>query len=565
MNRVNTTHVVRESEHADILRVGEPRLELPEPEVAGVVDGALPADTDGTTLTVNYLKTAKGDVVIYEWVGSKTGTATDSVKLTSFTAGQPVPFAIKVELIKANEGGTVSASYFIEREAGGTSYSNPLVFNIDTGFATPEITSVKDPNGKEIPNGNFISDDNVILTGNATQGLNVEIFDRATSIGIVKVNASGLWSTPVSDLTIGPHSLTAKGLYEGNPISAARIFTVASIPTIEFVKDSKGIDITNNGFTVDTRATLSGKAHGNQEVEIFNGTHSEGKTSVSPDGSWSHTLTNLAQKVHNLTANALNGSGYISSPWSFTVTAELEPSFTSIKDSNGVDVPHRGSTVDTSVNLTGIAAKRQVVNVRDNTESKGRPIADPVTGIWNLVVSDLSLGTHDFTVKAEYGGELESPAWSLTVLKGVSGSEDFERAQVGIIPYNVQITLPSGLKYIFTELQPHAHRPGIANDPLPEVRKYLYTGSPVMSRYDLGGVAKRVKFIYRHSNATENRVIFYDNTGTVIHSQFLQQNTWLTPKTVDFQTDKNCAYFTLRTVNHSGVAGIGVTDITWYQ
>jgi hypothetical protein len=266
-----------------------------------------------------------------------------------------------------------------------------------------------------------------------------------------------------------------------------------------------------------------------------------------------------------LTANALNGSGYISAPWSFTVTAELEPSFTSIKDSNGVDVPHRGSTVDTSLNLTGIAAKGQMVNVRDNTESKGRPIADPVTGVWNLVVSDLSHGAHDFTVKAEYGGELESPAWSFTVLKGVSGSEDFERAQVGIIPYNVQITLPSGLKYIFTELQPHAHRPGIANDPLPEVRKYLYTGSPVMSRYDLGGVAKRVKFIYRHSNATENRVIFYDNTGTVIHSQFLQQNTWLTPKTVDFQTDKNCAYFTLRTVNHSGVAGIGVTDITWYQ
>ncbi|WP_414870767.1 hypothetical protein, partial [Pseudomonas sp. IT-347P] len=48
------SRAVRESIHTEVLQVGEPRLELPEPEVAGVVDGVLPADTDGTTLTVVY-------------------------------------------------------------------------------------------------------------------------------------------------------------------------------------------------------------------------------------------------------------------------------------------------------------------------------------------------------------------------------------------------------------------------------------------------------------------------------------------------------------------------------
>ncbi|MBF6037230.1 hypothetical protein H8F23_28630, partial [Pseudomonas sp. P155] len=36
------TRAIRESIHSDILRVGEPRQELPQPEVAGVVDGVLP-------------------------------------------------------------------------------------------------------------------------------------------------------------------------------------------------------------------------------------------------------------------------------------------------------------------------------------------------------------------------------------------------------------------------------------------------------------------------------------------------------------------------------------------
>jgi len=145
-NRVNATHAIRESLHLAPLRVGEPRLELPEPKVDGVVDGVLPPDWPGTTLTVEYRNTVKDDVVTYEWVGSKTGTATDGVKLNSFTAGEPVPFNIKAELIKGNEGGTVAASYSIKRAAGGTSFSNALTFSV--GLAL----DLKPPHIQEAPN-----------------------------------------------------------------------------------------------------------------------------------------------------------------------------------------------------------------------------------------------------------------------------------------------------------------------------------------------------------------------------------------------------------------------------
>ncbi|VVN64502.1 hypothetical protein PS718_00003 [Pseudomonas fluorescens] len=134
MNRVNQTHAIRESIHAEILQIGEPRLGLPEPKVDGVADGALPADTNGTNLTMEYRGTAKGDEVTYHWIGSNTGEASDSVILSSFTAGQPLQFPIKAELIKANEDGTVSASYSIKRATGETSYSDAFEFRVGSAM-----------------------------------------------------------------------------------------------------------------------------------------------------------------------------------------------------------------------------------------------------------------------------------------------------------------------------------------------------------------------------------------------------------------------------------------------
>ncbi|ROO12065.1 hypothetical protein BK673_07035 [Pseudomonas fluorescens] len=131
------TRAVRESIHTDILRVGEPRLELPEPEVAGVVNGVLPADTAGTTATVTYTKTVSGDEVFMFWLGSITDEYADSIKLNEFTAGQRVPFPIPAAVIKGNEGGTVEARYHIVRAAGGTSYSDTLTFSVGVALENP--------------------------------------------------------------------------------------------------------------------------------------------------------------------------------------------------------------------------------------------------------------------------------------------------------------------------------------------------------------------------------------------------------------------------------------------
>lgn len=568
MNCVNATHAVRESEHADILRVGEPRLELPEPEVAGVVDGALPADTDGTTLTVNYLKTAKGDVVIYEWVGSKTGTATDSVKLTSFTAGQPVPFAIKVELIKANEGGTVSASYSIEREAGGTSYSNPLVFRIGAALENPlpvahlpqatgsganvtlapldaktgvkvvvhysgmkashfiQLTMTGKPDvgsppiaGKpgldsgsveflippealaanignaattftlnyEVTQGSLkipslsltvtvtplpaseldklsilqaVGDELDIskLTAGATVSAGVWAFIMAGQpvwLVLMGTNAQGeqhnlvVWKVPGAAVNAGWISAGKfnqgvfydyfKELADGSdlelhfkaaltssqveadaivaPVKIYRIKAVADVkPVIASVIDSKGIAIPQDGLTVDTNITLSGTAAPNREIEIYhNGETTGGRAPVDAQGKWIQALVGVPQGAFDLKCVARYGSNLESTEWKIVVTPMVIPSITSIKDSKGVEIPAGGTTVETSVTLTGIASKGQKVDVRDGEVSKGKAPVDPTTGVWTLVVPGLIAALYSFTAKAEYGAGTVSAPRTLTV------------------------------------------------------------------------------------------------------------------------------------------------------
>jgi hypothetical protein len=471
MNYVNATHAVRESLHADILQVGEPRLELPEPHVAAVVDGALPADTNGTTLTVNYLDTLKDDEVFYEWNGSKVDDG-DSVTLTSLTAGQPVSFDIKAEYIKGNEGGTVSARYSIKRAEGGTSYSNALEFSVGAEQVTPVITSVK---------------------------------------------------------------------------------------------DSKDVDIPQNGLTVDPNVKLSGTATPNLDILIFNnGVSTGGRATADAQGNWNRNLTGLALGECNLTAVAQYGSGYVSAAWKVIVTPEVTPTITSIKDGKGEEIPHGGSTLETSLTLKGTASNGQKVQVLDGSDIKGEAVADRTTAIWELDISALSAGAHSFTAKSLYGTGQSSDTRTLTIHKAVSGHEDWELAPLGNIAFDTPMKLPSGLILTVTKINHMASTPAIHTpNEAPGLGRTMATGSWTICRFEFGGLAKKIKIIYRLSNAPDNYIAFSDGNSN-IHIEYLAPGTFLEPRTISLDIGKYCSHFNLLIFN-VGVRGTSVTDITWSQ
>ncbi|MGU9850926.1 hypothetical protein ACU680_09025 [Pseudomonas koreensis] len=89
----------------------------------------------------------------------------------------------------------------------------------------PVITSLKDSKGAEIPNGGTTSATAVELSGLAPAADTVEIFDNAAVKGRVTANAAGDWLFHLTGLSVGVHSITAKG--EAGT-SAAHRFTVVA-------------------------------------------------------------------------------------------------------------------------------------------------------------------------------------------------------------------------------------------------------------------------------------------------------------------------------------------------
>lgn len=475
MNRANATHAIRESIHAEPLQVGEPRLELPEPKVDFVVDGVLPPDIAGTTLTVLYRNTVKDDEVFREWQGSKTGPDSDSIKLTSFTAGQEVPFPISAELIKGNEGGTVKASYSIKWADGRpTSFSNALEFSVGT------VLDLTPPRLKEAPDDISLDpiaakDALTALVNYSGMALNDEIV--VTFTGAPGSPAGGSYTAPAK-------KVQALGVQEIALVNSVVAFNLGKAVSVSYTVKRGGnaplpstarqlvvlalrLDLSNvpkilqaenggDGPTLNLAAISTATIHApnwplialRQYVWLrFKGTLANGTvydkliwqapTSITNPawltGFYEYNLTaawlnELKGLKHGSTFSlefkaALGGSQVEAEAQTFPLrtytlntVADEKPLITKAEDSKGVEIPQADITVDTTVKLTGSAAKGQQVQVRDGTTIKGEPVAHATTGIWEWTMITLSVSAHSFTAKALYGSGLESTARTLTIV-----------------------------------------------------------------------------------------------------------------------------------------------------
>ncbi|WP_454846382.1 hypothetical protein [Pseudomonas farris] len=296
-----------------------------------------------------------------------------------------------------------------------------------TALVAPTISSARgSSSGDEISNGGTTVETSVTLTGTASKGQKVDVLDGAVSRGQPTADpTTGIWTLVVSGLSVALHSFTAKALYGSGAVSAAWTLTVTALvaPTISLVKGSpSGVEIPNDGTTVETSVTLTGTASKGQKVDVLDGAVSKGQPTADPTtGIWTLVVSGLSVAPHSFTAQALYGSGAVSAAWTLTVTALVAPTISSVKGSpSGVEIPNGGTTVETSVTLTGTASNGQKVDVLDDTVSKGQPIADLTTGIWTLLVTGLSVTAHSFTAKALYGsGQVSTPARILTIRAAV--------------------------------------------------------------------------------------------------------------------------------------------------
>ncbi|WP_339490410.1 beta-propeller fold lactonase family protein, partial [Pseudomonas sp. RL_5y_Pfl2_70] len=192
--------------------------------------------------------------------------------------------------------------------------SDPWTLTV-TPVVTQTIDKILDNAGKEIREGETTVSPTVTVSGTASKGQSIEIWEGngATAVIIgtaIADRTTGIWEKTFP-LALGPRRLAAKRLYPGTPLwSNVRLLTVVALvkPTIDKIEDAAGRDIPEGSTTTSTNVKLKGKASVGQQVEVFDGTgpsaESKGKATADASGDWELSIP-VAEGPHRFAAQSL--------------------------------------------------------------------------------------------------------------------------------------------------------------------------------------------------------------------------------------------------------------------
>ncbi|SCW87282.1 MULTISPECIES: hypothetical protein [unclassified Pseudomonas] len=157
----------------------------------------------------------------------------------------------------------------------GSIYSNVRTFTV-VELVRPTLDSVKNAKGGEIPDDGLTVSTSLKLSGQASKGLNVEIFEGEGGTAVSKGQATadrttGIWNHDIT-VEVAPCRLYAKSRYHsGNVYSNVRNLTVVPLmdPTFRDVQDINHQTVEHGGYTTSTFLYLYGQASRGQAVEIW--------------------------------------------------------------------------------------------------------------------------------------------------------------------------------------------------------------------------------------------------------------------------------------------------------
>ncbi|EJL95163.1 MULTISPECIES: Ig-like domain-containing protein [unclassified Pseudomonas] len=301
-----------------------------------------------------------------------------------------------------------------------------------------EQVQVTDSRGPVAEDGKT-RDEKVTVTGTATRGETVELFDgTTTSMGTALVGADSTWSREIGPLTEKSYRISAKALYGADPVSSEpRTFTVkfAQTPEILAVSDSRG-DVAQGATTYDNSVLVAGSATPNLQIKLLENKQSLITLDVDDKGDWNHRINDLKVRSYSLTAEALYEIDPATSPpRDFVVAQAVTPTISRVNDLRG-EVAANGTTYYRTVNLTGKASPNEkiiLLNAGANVET----VDVNGSGDWQHVFSSLNLTTYRLTARGDYGSNPESsPPRVFTVAAFVSPTITAVTDSVGTVGPN---------------------------------------------------------------------------------------------------------------------------------
>ncbi|PNG41681.1 hypothetical protein A1354_28440 [Pseudomonas asplenii] len=327
----------------------------------------------------------------------------------------------------------------------------PLTIRTRYDYITPVITRVSDSRS-DIEEGGKTRDNEVTITGTATREETIELFDAiSTSMGTAKVGTDSSWSRKIGILTERNYSITAKALYDADPVSSTpRTFTVkfAETPEVLAITDSRG-PVQPGATTYDNSVFVEGSATPNLQVRLLGADAPAITLDVDEQGKWSHRLNNLKIKTYSLTAEALYDiDPPVGSPRTFVVAQAVTPTISRVSDIRS-DVPMDGTTYYRTVTLTGKASPNEKITLLDVNKPITTVDVKP-SGDWDYVFNNLTLNIYRLIARAEYGSNPESaPPRVFTVAAFISPTitaavDSVGPVAQGAITYDSTVTLSGG-------------------------------------------------------------------------------------------------------------------------
>lgn len=277
----------------------------------------------------------------------------------------------------------------------------PLTIRTRYDYVTPVITKILNPQGQEIPEAGLTYDKRVTIHGTATRGEKVEIRVNGVPKGTPQATDLWEWESPADSLVEGLQTVTVKALYDADvPDGNPRTFTIgiATKPSITAVNDSKG-SVAHNGITYDREITVAVFADPDQHVQLYDDTAPIGSPiTLDGEGKGSTKLSTLTLKPYAIKVRALYGEQLESPAHNFTVKPHEAVTLTSVRHSRG-ELNNGGSTVDTSVVLTGKVTPLYQVQIYDLGAATNIIVSADANGTWTTPFA-INLGDHSVHAKA---------------------------------------------------------------------------------------------------------------------------------------------------------------------
>jgi hypothetical protein len=222
-----------------VLKIADGDSRLPTPDIDGNTGTALQVYELAATARILALKWPLFEPGQPVWVACKGFDNNGNPISTDVRSGEPndsadglsVPAPIEwLRTLKDGSEVTVECAVVLDGSSDRLrAIAFPLrIYTVTVEDVKPTISSVKgSPSDIEIPHNSSTLETAVILSGIASKGQKVEVFDDAIPIGQPTADlTTGIWTLPFSGLRVATHTFKAVALYGSGGSSEDRILTV---------------------------------------------------------------------------------------------------------------------------------------------------------------------------------------------------------------------------------------------------------------------------------------------------------------------------------------------------